>query len=139
MPKKVTPSIKKVIAKKLPAKKVAIKKEVAKKVIGKKVVAKKTTTKKVTKTSASLVYADNDRSFWLNDGQILNSLMALKEALAKMDENVFFHHVNEEKNDFADWVDAVLGDSECAATLRKVKSPKNAHVAVSKRLTVYQL
>ena len=111
-------------------KKVAAKKVVAKKVAPKKVVAK-TEVKPV-------VYADNSKAFWVADGRVLDSLIALKEALAEMEKAVFTHHVTPQKNDFSDWVDLVLGDAECAMDLRKVKTPKMAHTVVAKRLKIYQ-
>ena len=111
-----------------------------KKVAPKKVAVKKTVAKKPAKAGAmTLVYADNQKSFWVNDGRILNSLLALKEALAEMEKAIFTHHVNQEKNDFADWVEVVLGDATCALDLRKAKTPKSAHSAVVKRLKVYQV
>lgn len=111
----------------------------AKKVAPKKAVAKKSVAKKTPKVAAApLVYADNERSFWVTNGQILNSLLALKEALAEMEKAIYEHHVSGEKNDFADWVEAVLCDVECALALRKAKTPKSAHTVVVKRLKVYQ-
>jgi hypothetical protein len=124
MPKKATMSVNKVAPKKVAAKKSA---------------PKKAATKKVSKAAAAtLVYAPNEQSFWVTDGQVLNSLLALKEALAEMEKAVYSHHVSAEKNDFADWVEAVLCDMECALELRKAKTPKSAHTVVAKRLKVYQ-
>lgn len=112
-----------------------------KKVAPKKAVAKKAPAKKAAKKTAvmQLVYADNAQSFWLTDGRVLNSLLALKEALAEMEKAVFAHHVTADKNDFADWVDLVLADSDLASALRAAKTPKSAHTVVVKRLKVYQL
>ena len=108
------------------------KKAVAKKTV-KKVASKKADTKKV------LVYADNAHSFWVNDGQVLNSLIALSEAMAGMEKAVFTHHVNKEKNDFADWVESVLCDGDCAKDLRKAKTPSSVKTVVSKHLKLYKI
>jgi len=122
MPKKVT-----IVAKKVAPKKVA-----------KKATVKKVTTTKTKKVAKKpLVYADNASSFWLSDGQILNSLIALDDALRAMKKEVFLHHVQDNKHDFADWVDIVLCDAACAADLRKAKTPKTAHTVVTKHLKVY--
>ncbi len=121
-------AVKKVVTKTTPkvvAKKVAVK---PKKVVAKKDVAGK-----------SLVYADSAKSFWLKDGQILNSLQALHDALVKMDKVVYAHHVGKGKNDFAEWVQAVLGDKTCATDLRKAKSAGGAKLVVAKYLKEYRL
>ncbi|MEZ4104203.1 MAG: hypothetical protein R3B60_02870 [Candidatus Paceibacterota bacterium] len=140
MPSKTTKkTAKKPVAKKV-VKKIATKTKVA------KTSAKKTTkstTKKVSKntkpkvTVKVLVYASDDQSFWVNDGQIINNLMALQEALTNMDQEVFGYHVNSEKNDFADWVDGVLCDSDCATDLRKTKGRDKACQVVAKHLKTY--
>jgi len=119
MQKKVSATTKKAVAKK------AVKKVAPK--------PKKTSGKKV------LVYANNDNSFWVNDGQILNSLVALNEAMTSMEKAVFAHHVNKDKHDFADWVESVLCDGVCASELRKAKTPTSAKTVVSKHLKTYQI
>lgn len=117
------------------------KKVVAKKVVAKKVVAKKAVTpaKKSTLKKKKLVYADNNQSFWVSNGQVLNSLNALQEALASMEKEVFTHHVNKDKHDFADWVDSVLCDKTCASELRKTKAPNTARVVVVRHLKSYDV
>ncbi len=110
----------------------------------KKVVAKKAVKKVASKTKKAtgkkaLVYANNTNSFWVNDGQILNSLLALNEAMSSMEKAVFAHHVNKEKHDFADWVDSVLCDGACASELRKAKTPTSVKTVVSKHLKSYQI
>lgn len=127
--KKVTP---KTVVKKL-EKKVVPKKAVVTKILTKKPVAKKSNTSKV------LVYASNDNSFWVNDGQVLNSLTALQEALNKMQNEVFAYHVRKDKNDFADWVDFVLCDGKCSSDLRKTKTKVDASVVVAKHLKTYKI
>lgn len=134
VPKKVVAKVaKKVVAKKpVPAKKTVAKKVSPKKVAGKKSVPSAT-------ASRSLVYADNQQSFWTTNGEILNSLVALRDALAAMDEAVYVHHARPEQNDFAIWVNDVLCDNECAQALAKAKTPKSAHTVVVKHLKLYTL
>lgn len=117
----------------------AAKKVATKKVAKKAVVKKSLTTKAKASIKKPLVLADNANSFWLCDGQILNSLVALDAALQAMDKEVFIHHVQDTKHDFADWVDTVLFDAACAADLRKTKTAKAAHTVVAKYLKIYQL
>lgn len=117
--------------------------------IAKKSVTKKTVVKKVTKTpkktlskkttKKDLVYCEDVQSFWVNDGQILNSLAALHKALEDMEKDIFAHHVNNEKNDFATWVEVVLCDGECADDLRKVRDVKKAVAVTEKHLKSYNI
>jgi len=138
---------KKNVAQKAPAKKgikKAATKKIAQKAITKKVtkkaakkVSKKTTTK--TQTKKPLVLASNDTSFWVTNGAVLNSLLALRDALNEMEKEVYSYHVSKEHNDFANWVDAVLCDSECAAELKQAQTPVKAKSVVTRRLKVYSV
>jgi len=110
---------------------------VTKKSAAKKNVSKKMATNKV--GLKSLVHASDHESFWMTDGQVLNSLAALHEALKTMDKIVYKYHVSNDRNDFADWVEAVLFDSNCAAELRSCKTPASAKTIVARHLKLYLL
>lgn len=100
-------------------------------------------TKKATKKSAKksskkeLVYADNQTSFWTSDGQVFNSLIALHDALENMDSYVYEYHAEGSTNDFAEWVEVVLCDDDCAAALRRTKTKKGARTVIVKHLKFY--
>lgn len=133
MSKKInTPTVRKTVAKKV-AKKTAVKK------VSKQAPAKKVTKKSPISTTSfeQLQYADEETSFWVADGKILNSLVALHEALQVMDRATFAHHVSNDKNDFAEWVKDVLGDTSCATELKKTKTLATAKTAVAKSLKFY--
>lgn len=134
-PKKVT----KKVASKKAVKKVAHKKTAIKKAAAKKTTQKTTTKKAVKKVTKKvpLVAAPVEKHFWTNDGQVLADLVSLAESFAAMDDMLFTYHANETKNDFADWVEHVLGDVVCAQSLRRASTPKQAHGAVVRRLRVY--
>jgi len=109
--------------------------------------AKKTTSKKAApqkkvaakQAAKPLVYAADQESFWTTDGQILNSLLALSEAFAGMEQGVYQFHVDGGQNDFSVWVETVLCDSACAHELAKAKTHKRAQTVVSKHLKSYTL
>ena len=42
--------------------------------------------------------------FKLADGRVIKSVPEMIEAIRSMDEWVYRHHVNTEKNDFANWI-----------------------------------
>lgn len=133
-------------AKKAP-KKATTKRAASKKVATKKksptpkTTSKKTTSKKATSAGnqKALVYADDTKSFWVTDGQVLNSLLALRDALTQMEKDVYRYHAAGKKNDFADWVERVLVDKACAADLKKAKTPNAAKTIVVRHLKLYQL
>jgi len=108
--------------------------------------AKKTAKKPQAKKSVKavgekkpLILASNDKSFWVTNGAVLNSLLALRNALDEMEKEVYSYHVTKEHNDFANWVDVVLCDTECAAELKQAKTPVKAKSVVSRRLKVYSV
>lgn len=86
-----------------------------------------------------LIYADNQTSFWVTNGQILNSLVALRDALEVMEKEVYHYHAGEAHNDFANWVAAVLCDADCAKDLEKAKTPTSAKTIVVKHLKTYSV
>ena len=128
-----------------------LEKKPAKKAVAKPV--KKATAKATKKTSPAkapakakaskspakkpLRYSDDVTSFWLTDGQILNSLLSLRDALEDMSDEVYSYHVGGGRNDFSSWVEAVLCDEACAKELAKAKTPRSAKTAVVKHLKLY--
>lgn len=129
-------------ATKVASKKVAVEKAVKKPVTK---VVKKVETKTAKKAAPkvaekkALVYADDGRSFWVKNGRILNSLVALRDALDEMEKEVYSYHAGEAHNDFAKWVSDVLADSACAVELGKAKTPKVAKTVVVKHLKFYAI
>jgi len=80
-------------------------------------VGKKTKQKKATKIkNEPKILADVRQEFCFNlaDGRQLKNLMELSAALEDMDEATFRHHVNEARNDFANWVKDTMNEAELA-------------------------
>jgi len=77
-----------------------------------------------------------EKSFWLSDGRTLKNLKELAQALETMDEAVWKYHVNEEKNDFANWIEGVFGQNQLGASIRKVKSPRTAAKRIQSKLEI---
>ncbi|MBU4422043.1 hypothetical protein KKB41_03770 [Patescibacteria group bacterium] len=86
-----------------------------------------------------LVQADENSSFWINNGPILKNIKDLADALKNMSEELFAYHVNAEKNDFAVWAENVLKDETLAKKIAKSKSLKAAAKAVGARLKKYNI
>lgn len=133
------PSVKKAVKK--VARKPVAKKSVTKKVVARKSAAKKTTKKSPAKrvTKKDLILANDETSFWTTNGQILNSLAALRDALDEMEKEVYMYHAGGQHNDFANWVDAVLSDSKCAKDLEKAKTTTSAKTIIVRHLKAYSV
>ncbi len=67
-----------------------------------------------------------NNAFFANNGKIINTLGDLSSELTVMDDNTFFHHVNTERNDFANWVQDTIHAHELADDLRNATAPQVA-------------
>jgi len=95
--------------------------------------------RKISGGKKALVIAPAEKKFWVQTGEILESLTDLATSFAKMDAVAYQHHVDTTKNDFASWVEHVLEDVLCADALRRSKTPKTARIAVIKYLKQYDV
>ncbi|HLC64604.1 MAG TPA: hypothetical protein VJI46_00600 [Candidatus Nanoarchaeia archaeon] len=75
---------------------------------------------------------DPEKSFWVNNGPVVNNLQQLPDALRKMKNGQFAHHVNRDKNDFANWIRDVVGDAKLADEIAKT-TKKNALINIIER------
>jgi hypothetical protein len=81
-----------------------------------------------------LAQVDEEHHFRLHLGTDLGSLKNLAEAMDIISNDSFSHHVTKEKNDFAQWVNDVIGDKELAKGMYKVKSKKRMLKTLNKRI-----
>ncbi len=65
-----------------------------------------------------------DRYFYLASGTVLKSIKELAEALKTMDQWVFEHHVNLQKNDFSNWIRDVYNAEELSKEIESADSKK---------------
>lgn len=75
-----------------------------------------------------------DKEFVLANGEKLRTLDQLSEAINLIEPDVFHAHVNEQKNDFAAWIDGVFEEHELADQLRSHPTPLRMMVAIEKFL-----
>ena len=78
-----------------------------------------------------------DKVFWANDGRVLRNLKDLPAALVDMSNEAFKYHVNEDKNDFKNWILDVVRDEKLAKSIAKTKSKEVLLRKLDKR--IYQL
>ena len=91
------------------------------------------------KEKLTIVNAQNESCFWINNGPVLKNLKDLKESLLTMSKETFSYHVNKEKNDFASWIKEALKDSALANKLAKAKTLKSTIKATEDRLKKYNI
>ncbi len=90
----------------------------------------------VTKDEAKryLCNTSPEQCFWVNNGPILKNMEELANALPEMGDETFHHHVNDEKNDFSNWVKDIIGDKNLANDLLSSKSKESALKKIRNRL-----
>ncbi|MFH1506361.1 MAG: DUF87 domain-containing protein [archaeon] len=64
----------------------------------------------------------SDQYFKLEDGTELRSLQELKDYATHMSDDMFYHHVTDGRNDFANWVRGVFNDTGLADKLQGVRT-----------------
>jgi hypothetical protein len=74
------------------------------------------------KKDLSLPKASFDKYFILCDGRTISGYLDLVLMLEAMDDNIFFYHVNAERNDFATWISEVFNDEKLGSNIRLCKS-----------------
>ncbi len=72
--------------------------------------------------------------FKTKDGKEISSLYELHYVLTKMDNEVFAHHVNEKKNDFANWIKDSFKDNDLAEAIKKAKTKEAIASIIKLRL-----
>ena len=71
-----------------------------------------------------------DQYFRLSDGSLLKDVSDLKKFLRKDDDELFFSHVDGERNDFYNWVNDCMLDKELAAAIKDSKDPDSMLSAI---------
>ncbi len=65
---------------------------------------------------------DSTKAFYTKNGQVIHSVKELLDYIRKITPDEFRHHINEERNDFSNWIEHVFNDKKLADEIRKVKS-----------------
>jgi hypothetical protein len=93
------------------------------------------------KLDAAKILADvaDDKRFFCQDGCVIKNLTELVDCLDHMTEEVFYHHVTSDKNDFSNWIRDVLGDEKLAGELSYICTPQEATEIVKKRVVSFQI
>jgi len=76
----------------------------------------------------------SDQVFWLANGKIIKNILELARELPQLTQDAFAQHVNEEKNDFATWVEYSVKDSNLATLLRTTQDQFRMAAIVERRI-----
>lgn len=109
---------------------------------GEKMARTKTTTKKTTKAKMTKAKAGKllgnvpeEKAFWICSGHLLKNMSELENSFMEMNNDVFYYHVNENKNDFCTWVREVIEDDKLARDLEISRTPTQAAQCVNERIS----
>lgn len=75
-----------------------------------------------------------NKTFYSSDGNTFSTLKAFTRNLQTMDEDTFTSHVNEEKNDFANWMQFALKEEKLAKKVEELKSKDKIELEVLRHL-----
>lgn len=67
---------------------------------------------------------DESKQFCLQDGRCVRNIVELAQVMPDVSEDIFNHHVNDTKNDFANWIENVFSEKDLASSLRKLNTRK---------------
>ncbi|MFH1073135.1 MAG: hypothetical protein V1743_06940 [Nanoarchaeota archaeon] len=75
-----------------------------------------------------------DWVFWCCNGVLIRNIYELANTIKAMNADVFKYHVNEQKNDFANWVEEVLDDKKLGKKMRTTIDKDLLVAMVKKRI-----
>lgn len=75
-----------------------------------------------------------EKGFFCYDGRVFRNLKEFAAGLRNMKDEVYLHHANENKNDFAKWIRDVICDNILADALEKAANRKEARRITKKRV-----
>jgi hypothetical protein len=73
-----------------------------------------------------------EMKFFAANGAVLHDAYELLEELKSMDDGTFHHHVNQERNDFSNWIRDVYRNKRLAAQIGRCKSKDEMIAALEK-------
>ncbi len=76
----------------------------------------------------------SDKVFWLHGGKTIKNILELARELKQMDNATFTHYVNNEKNDFANWIQHCIKDEQLAALLKTTRNKEKMAAIIERRI-----
>lgn len=75
-----------------------------------------------------------EHTFWLKNGKQLKNITELNRELNGIETSVFEHHVNNQKNDFADWIEFCIQDKQLATLVRSTKNAERMRAILERKI-----
>ena len=76
-----------------------------------------------------------EHKFWVSDGRELNNLLELAHTIRHMKDETFSNHVNDNKNDFANWIKDCMVEEQLANDLSKYKTKFSNELLILRHIT----
>ena len=96
---------------------------------------KKRVKKKKTATKKQIIKnAKNSEYFFVKDGKAIKNIIELSNDLDRMTDDVFRHHVNDMKNDFANWIKDIFKEEKLAKELFKTTDKDKTQIIILKHV-----
>jgi len=95
-----------------------------------KVVKKKPRNNYLSARSKLKKAASEKNHFYMNDGQVLKHFKELADVLETVADDTFYHHVNADRNDFANWIRSVFEEEELATKLEHAGNKDQARLVI---------
>ena len=73
-------------------------------------------------------------AFVLMDGRRLYDYKELADTLEELEDHIWDHHVNLERNDFANWIHDVFQEQELSDALREAKGKHHAQIIIYRHI-----
>lgn len=72
--------------------------------------------------------------FFLKDGRVLKDVVELAECLESISDDIFFHHVNDSRNDFSNWIRDIFGNIVLSEEIYAIKEPRKVQLIILKHI-----
>ena len=79
------------------------------------------------------------KEFYCKDGKVFRKMEEMARQLRKLDKETYSHHVNDQKNDFANWVEHAIGDAVLASKIRRAQNQTTMSRIVNSRVAELSL
>jgi len=96
---------------------------------------KKRVKKKKTAAKKQIIKnAKNSECFFVKDGKVIKNVIELSNELDKMTDDIFMYHVNDMKNDFANWIKDIFKEEKLAKELFKTIDKDKTQIIILKHV-----
>jgi hypothetical protein len=75
-----------------------------------------------------------EQVFWLHDGKSIKNIAELARELKQMNAELFLYHVNDAKNDFANWIQYCIKDAQLGTLVRTTKNQQRMAAIIERRI-----